>query len=93
METPSTDDTWSLRLFILLLFAIVLFIGVASAYYIIANTNWDAMDKNLAVTTKLFYVYSVLLGVCLLGALAWLVADERRIRRLKQQFEKDKQPD
>jgi len=92
METTDTEDTWSLKLFVLLLFVIVLFIGAASAYYIITKTNWDAIDKNLAATTKLFYVYSVLLGICLLGTLAWLVADERRIRRLKQQFEKEKQP-
>ena len=90
METTDTEDTWSLRLFVLLLFVIVLFIGAISAYYIVANTNWDALDKNLAMTTKLFYVYSVLLGVCLLGALAWLLVDERRIRKLKQQLEKVK---
>lgn len=90
METSNAEDTWSLRVLVAALFAVLLFIGATSAYYIIANTNWDSMDKNLAVTTKLFYVYSALLGVCLLGALAWLVADERRIGKLRQQLEKEK---
>jgi uncharacterized integral membrane protein len=90
METTSTEDTWSFRLLVLLLFVIILFIGVVSAYYIVANTNWDAMDKNLAVTTKFFYIYTVFLGVCLLGALTWLVVDERRIRRLRHMLEKEK---
>jgi uncharacterized integral membrane protein len=91
MEAMGMGDTWSLRLFVLLLFFIVLFIGATSAYYILTNTNWDAMDKNLAVTTKLFYVYAILLGVCLLGALTWLTVDERKIRKLRQQLEKKKE--
>lgn len=91
METADGEGSWSLRLFVLLLFAVILVIGAASAYYILANTNWDAIpDKNLAITTRLFYVYSALLGVCLLGALAWLAADERRIRKLRLQLEKHK---
>jgi HAMP domain-containing protein len=44
------------------------------------------MDKNLAVTTKLFYVYAVILGVCLLAALAWLTMDERKIKRLQNKL-------
>ncbi len=91
VETTDAEGSWSLRLFVMLIFAVILVIGGASAYYILANTNWDAIaDKNLAVTTRLFYVYSALLGVCLLGALAWLAADERRIRKLRQQLEKEK---
>ena len=86
LETNDVEDTWSLRLFILLLFVMMLFVGVVSAYYILANTNWDAVDKNLAVTTKLFYVYAVILGVCLLAALAWLTMDERKIRRLQNKL-------
>jgi uncharacterized membrane protein len=90
LEPESTGDELTLRLFVLLLFVIIFFIGVVSAYYIVANTNWDALDTNLAVTMRLFYVYSALLGVCLLGALVWLVLDERRIRKLRQLLEKEK---
>jgi TRAP-type C4-dicarboxylate transport system permease small subunit len=86
LETTDGEDTWTLRLFILLLFVMILFIGTVSAFYILANTNWDAMDKNLAVTTKLFYVYAALLGVCLLAALAWLTVDERKIRKLQNRL-------
>lgn len=93
METETPEDTWSFRLFVLVLFVIVLFIGVASVYYILSNTNWDAMDKNLAVTTRLFYVYSALVGISLFGALVWLVADERRIRKLTKQLGKEKAND
>lgn len=91
METTGAEDTWSLRLLVLLLFVILLFIGAASTYLILTNTNWGAVDKNLAITMKLFYIYSALLGVCLLGALAWLVIDERKIRNLRQQLERRKQ--
>jgi phage shock protein PspC (stress-responsive transcriptional regulator) len=90
LETESTGDELTLRLFVLLLFVMIFFIGAVSAYYIVANTNWGALDMNLAVTMRLFYVYSALLGVCLLGALVWLVLDERRIRKLKQLLEKEK---
>jgi hypothetical protein len=86
LETIDVEDTWSLRVFILLLFVMILFIGAVSAFYLLAHTNWDAMDKNLAVTTKLFYVYAVLLGVCLLAALAWLTVDERKIRKLQNRL-------
>jgi HAMP domain-containing protein len=48
------------------------------------------MDKTLADTMKLFYIYSALLGACLFAALVWLVVDERKIRRLIQQLEKRK---
>ena len=91
METTSAEDTWTFRLFVLLLFVIILLIGVVSAYYILAKTNWDAItDKNMAVTTKLFYTYTMFLGVCLLGALVWLARDERNIRKLRQKLEKEK---
>jgi hypothetical protein len=83
LETGEMDDGWSLRLFVLPLFAVMLFVGGVSAYYVLANTNWGAMDKNLAVTTELFYVYGVFLGVVLLLVLAWLVVDERKIRGLQ----------
>ena len=83
LETDEVEDRWSLRVFVLLLFVMILFIGLVSAFYILANTNWGAMDKNLSVTTELFYVYAVFLGVCLLAALAWLIVDERKIRRLQ----------
>ena len=86
METESAGDELTLRLFVLLLFAIIFFIGAVSAYYIVANTNWDVMGKNLSVTVRLFYVYAVILGVCLLGALAWLVIDERKIRNLQNRL-------
>ena len=39
---------------------------------------------------KLFYTYASLLGVCSFAALAWLVIDERKIRKLIQQLEKEK---
>jgi cytochrome bd-type quinol oxidase subunit 1 len=86
LEAESVGDELTLRLFVLLLFVIIFFIGAVSAYYIVANTNWDAMDKNLAVTMRLFYVYAVVLGVCLLGALTWLVVDERKIKRLQNKL-------
>jgi len=77
---------WSLRTFILLLFVIIVFVGAVSAFYILANTNWSAVNKNLAVTTELFYVYAVLIGVCLLVALAWLIVDEGKIKRLQSRI-------
>lgn len=90
METPNAGNGLTLRLFVLLLFTIILFIGVASSYYIIANSNWSGMDKTLADTMKLFYVYSALLGVCLFAALIWLAVDERKIGKLAQKIEKEK---
>jgi phage shock protein PspC (stress-responsive transcriptional regulator) len=90
LEPESTGDELTLRLFVLLLFVMIFFVGAVSAYYIVANTNWGALDTNLAVTMRLFYVYSALLGACLLGALVWLVLDERRIRKLRQLLEKEK---
>ena len=48
------------------------------------------MDETLADTMKLFYTYASLLGVCTFAALALLVVDERRIRKLTQELEKEK---
>lgn len=90
MDTPDTGNGLTLRLFVLLLFTLILFIGIASSYYIIENSPWSGMDKTLADTMKLFYTYASLLGVCSFAALAWLVIDERKIRKLIQQLEKEK---
>jgi len=62
----------------------MLFIGGVSAYYVLANTTWSAMNQNLAVTTELFYVYGVFLGVCVLLVMAWLIVDERKIKRIQK---------
>ena len=90
MDTPNTENRLTLRLFVLLLFTLILFIGIASSYYIIANSPWSSMDETLADTMKLFYTYASLLGVCTFTALALLVVDERRIRKLTQELEKEK---
>ncbi len=90
MDTPNTENGFTLRLFVLLLFTLILFIGIASSYCIIANSPWSSMDETLADTMKLFYTYASLLGVCSFAALAWLVVDERRIRKLIQELEKEK---
>ena len=84
LETGDVEDGWSLRLFVLPLLAVMLFIGGVSAYYVLANTNWGAMNQNLAVTTELFYVYGVFLGVCVLLVMAWLIVDERKIKRIQK---------
>jgi len=83
----SIGGNWTLRLFLLLLFASILFIGITSSYYIFENTNWSQMDQTLANAVKLFYIYVPLSGVCLFAALVWLVIDEIKIRRLVQMLE------
>jgi len=91
MTTADADDVWTLRVFVLFLFVSVLFVIVASSYYVLENTNWDAIqDKTLAIAMKLLYIYTPLLSVCLFLALAWLVVDERKIKRLMKQLEKEK---
>jgi ABC-type siderophore export system fused ATPase/permease subunit len=91
MATTDTGDAWTLRIFVLLLFVSVLFVIIASSYYVLENANWSAVeDKTLAIAMKLLYIYTPLLGVCLFVALAWLVVDERKIRKLTQQLEKEK---
>jgi len=91
METADIEDRWTFRLFLLILFISILFIGVTSSYYIIENTKWSEIDATLAITMKLFYIYVPLSGVCLLAALVWLVIDEKKIRRLTQRLkEKNK---
>ena len=91
METADTENGWTLRLFVLLLFASVLFIGVASFFYIFENTSWSQMDQTLATAIKLFYFYVSLSGMCLFAVLIWLVIDERKIGRLTQQLEEEKE--
>ena len=84
MEISNGENGFTLRIFILLLFTLILFIGIASSYYVIENSNWGGIDKTLADTMKLSYVYTSLLGVCLFVALVWLVIDERKIGKLTQ---------
>jgi uncharacterized BrkB/YihY/UPF0761 family membrane protein len=84
VETPNGENGFTLRIFILLLFTLILFIGIASSYYVIENSNWSGIDKTLADTMKLSYVYMSLLGVCLFVALVWLVIDERKIGKLTE---------
>ena len=82
METPDNENGFTLRLLVLFLFVLILLIGVVMSYYIITYYPWSGIDATLANTMKLFYIYTALLGVCLFAALAWLVVDERKIRRL-----------
>jgi hypothetical protein len=88
--TNSAGDRWTFRLFLLFLFPPIIFIGVASSYYILESTKWSQMDQPLAIAMRLFYIYAPLSSICLLAALIWLVIDERKLRRLTQQSEEKK---
>jgi hypothetical protein len=90
LENSSAENGLSLRLFVLLLFTLVLFVGVSASYSVIANSNWSGVDLILANSMKLFYVFVALLGVCLFAALVLLAIDERKIRRLFEELEKER---
>jgi len=88
LVTADTEDGGSLRTFILFLFPSILFIGIAAVYYIIEQSNWGQLDPTLATALKIFYIYAALLGICLFAVLAWLLVDERKIRRLTKLLKK-----
>ncbi|MBX5327720.1 MAG: hypothetical protein ACQXXH_01995 [Candidatus Bathyarchaeia archaeon] len=90
MGTADTEDGGSLRTFVLFLFPSILFIGIAAVYYIVEQSNWGQLDTTLAAALKIFYIYATLLGICLFAALAWLVVDERKIRRLTKLLKNNK---
>jgi len=93
MGTADAENGWSLRVFVLFLFPAILFVGLAAVYYVVEKSDWSQVDPTLAATLKLFYIYTALLGVCLFAVLAWLVVDERKIRRLTKLREKKSRND
>ncbi|MGQ9566373.1 MAG: hypothetical protein ACUVT5_07545 [Candidatus Bathyarchaeales archaeon] len=90
MEVVDARDRLSFRVFVLFLFPSILFVGVIAVYYVVEHSNWGQLDPTLAASLKIFYIYAILLGVCLFVALVWLVIDERKIRRLTELLKNDK---